>query len=440
MKHRRLVALGLAALLTTTLACSKKSDADNVDKAAKSTGGIAPNQSQGGEVTLWLMNGSAPDKMVADISAEFEASHPGWKVKYAEQEWNGIQQKLSTALASDNPPDVVEVGNTQTPSYAESGALLDLTGKLDDLGGNDWLRGLKDSATSDGKVYAAAYYAANRVVVYRKDLFEKAGITTLPTTWDELIAAGKKLQEQNAGTKDFSALWLPAGGWYTYLGMLWDHGGDIAVEKDGKWVGALDSPAAIAAAEQYLATFSSGVNTAPKDKDEANPQQNTVMAKGTVGMFIGATWEMGSAKTANPKLDLAVFPVPSAKGAQPSPVFLGGSNLGIAKNSKNQQAAYDLLKLITNAKYMTQLATENGVVPNTNALAASATNATPALAAMAQGAKVGRVTPSVGAWAAVEQDPNPLKDMLYAIMTGKKSVADALADANAEVTKRLSGA
>jgi N,N'-diacetylchitobiose transport system substrate-binding protein len=278
------------------------------------------------------------------------------------------------------------------------------------------------------------------VVVYRKDLFEKAGIIAMPQTWDELIAAASKLQQENAKTKDFSALYLPGGGWYVYLGMLWDHGGDVAVEKDGKWVGALDSPAAVAAAEQYRATFTSGVNTAPKDKDEANPQQFTVMAKGNVGMFIGATWEMASALDANKKLDLGVFTIPSAKAAKAAPVFLGGSNLGIAKNSKNQQAAYDFVQLLTNAENMTRLAKENGVVPNTNALAASATGATPALSAMAVGAKEGRVTPSTAAWAAVEQDPNPLKDMLYAIMTEKKSIQDALSDANAEITKRMSGA
>jgi ABC-type glycerol-3-phosphate transport system permease component len=87
------------------------------------------------------MDGSAPDKLVADLNAAFQAAHSGVTVKYAKQQWNGIQEKLTTALASNNPPDVVELGNTQTAKFASSGALADLSGKVSDLGGQKLAQG-----------------------------------------------------------------------------------------------------------------------------------------------------------------------------------------------------------------------------------------------------------------------------------------------------------
>ena len=85
------------------------------------------------------------------------------------------------------------------------------------------------------------YYAGARIVVYRKDLFEAAGIE-IPTTLDEFLAAGVALKEANASTPNFSGIYLPGKNWYAVLSYIWDNGGDIAVQEDGEWVGQLDSP------------------------------------------------------------------------------------------------------------------------------------------------------------------------------------------------------
>src|SRR4051794_5667227 len=76
------------------------------------SGGQAAQQ-EDKNLTVWLMDGSAPDKLVADLNTEFEAAHAGAKVTNQKQQWNGILDKLTTALASNDPPDVIELGNTQ---------------------------------------------------------------------------------------------------------------------------------------------------------------------------------------------------------------------------------------------------------------------------------------------------------------------------------------
>ena len=63
------------------------------------------------------------------------------------QQWDNIVTKLTTALASDNPPDIVEMGNTQTPMLTASGALAELTGDKAAFESSDnWLAGLAGPA------------------------------------------------------------------------------------------------------------------------------------------------------------------------------------------------------------------------------------------------------------------------------------------------------
>src|ERR1043165_7508787 len=64
---------------------------------SSSGGGTKQASSSGGSKTLtvWLMDGSAPKQLVADLNAEFQASHPNVKVNYQVQQWNGIQDKLT---------------------------------------------------------------------------------------------------------------------------------------------------------------------------------------------------------------------------------------------------------------------------------------------------------------------------------------------------------
>ncbi|CAM5718213.1 hypothetical protein SALBM135S_09812 [Streptomyces alboniger] len=129
----------------------------------------------GGRTTIdvWLMRDSVSAAFQKEFETGFEAAHPDIDVQVQIQEWEGIGEKVTAALAGNDAPDVIETGNTQVARFARSGGLLDLSDKVDDLGGEDWLKGLAEPGAYEGKQYGIPYYAANRVVVYRKDLFEK---------------------------------------------------------------------------------------------------------------------------------------------------------------------------------------------------------------------------------------------------------------------------
>jgi N,N'-diacetylchitobiose transport system substrate-binding protein len=342
----------------------------------------------------------------------FETAHPDIKVKVQIQEWDGIGEKVTAALASNDAPDVIETGNTQVAQFAQSGGLLDLSDKVDDLGGKNWLKGLAEPGVYEGKQYGIPYYAANRVVIYRTDLFKEAGIdATAVKTRDQWIAATKKLN-----TGDTQGIYLPGQNWYTLAGFVWDEGGDLATESGGKWKGTLDSPEAIRGMEFYEKLQALGKG--PRDSDEANPPQADVMAKGKVAQVISTPGGANVVIQNNPALKgkLGFFPIPGKAADKPGAVFTGGSDLVIPTASTKQDAAYIFVKELTGDTWQKKLAVAMSYVPNKTTLA-SAVAADPGAAAMAVGAAQGHATPNTPGWAAVEAK-NPIKDYMTAVLTG----------------------
>lgn len=406
-----------AAVLAGTAACS-------------STGQSSESSSGSQELTVWIMRDSVTDGYLQRFRADFEATHPNLKLNVQIQEWDGIGQKVTSALASKDAPDVIEVGNTQVAQYAASGGVHDFSDKVAELEGLDWIPGLAEPGRIDGKQYGIPWYAANRVVIYRKDLFEQAGVTALPKTREEWLAATEKL---DSGGNE--GIYLTGQTWYALAGFVWDEGGDLAVKgSDGKWKGALDTPQARAAIDFYRRLQALGKG--PKDADEGKPLQAEVFAKGHIAQVISTPGGANAIVKANPELKdkLGFFPIPGKSAAKPGAVFTGGSDLVVPESSKHQDAAYQVVKALAGAKWQTEMAKEMSYVPNRTSLAGALAGNEGAVA-MAAGAVNGHATPNSPNWAAVEAN-NPIKQYMTQVLTGADPDAAGKAASDA-ITKAL---
>jgi N,N'-diacetylchitobiose transport system substrate-binding protein len=357
-------------------------------------------------------------------------------VQLERQQWTGLVEKLTTALSGNDAPDIVEFGNTQAQTFEAAGAVADLSDKAADLGGDDFLTSLLEAGTYDGKLYAVPYYAGARIVVYRKDLFEAAGIE-IPTTLEEFLAAGVALKEANAETPNFSGIYLPGKNWYAVLSYIWEHGGDIAVQEDGEWVGQLDSAGSVAGLEYFKQVFDEA-NAAPADSDDA--QDFTAFCNGEVGMMPAPGWKPGQIidpEQGCPEMEpnIGVFALPGTEAGTTAPVFLGGSNLAIPTNSDNQELAYDLLKIMVSAGYQQKMA-EAGLIPAIKSELDAVTGGDAAIA-QATAAENSRFVPTSEKWAGVEA-ANVLPDMLVQIAQGMP-IAEATAQADAAIEATLNG-
>jgi N,N'-diacetylchitobiose transport system substrate-binding protein len=406
VKHRLLVGLSLVAAVGMSACSSSGSDGASGD---------------GGRTTVdvWLMRDSVSPAFQKEFEKGFEKAHPGIDVKVQIQEWDGIGEKVTAALASNDAPDVIETGNTQVAQFAQSGGLLDLSDKVSDLGGASWLKGLAEPGAYEGKQYGIPYYAANRVVIYRKDLFEKAGIdASRIRTRGQWIDATRKL---NKGGRQ--GIYLPGQNWYTFAGFVWDEGGDLATESGGSWHGALDTPGALRAMAFYEKLQALGKG--PKDSDEANPPQAEVMAKEQVAQIVSTPGGANLVTRNNPELEgkLGFFPIPGKTADTPGAVFTGGSDLVIPVVSRHHDAAYTFVKELTGDAWQKKLAVAMSYVPNRTTLA-SAVAGDPGASAMAVGAAQGHATPNTPGWAAVEAR-NPVKDYMTAVLTGGDPAREA---------------
>ncbi|MFE0423862.1 extracellular solute-binding protein [Streptomyces sp. NPDC058953] len=383
-------------------------------------------------VKIWLMKDSASDEFLDRFTKQYEKDNPSVDLKFDFQDWTGIGKKVNAALEGKDTPEVIEVGNTQVAQYAETDALTDLTVESTrDLGQEDWLPGLAEPGNIDGAQYGIPWYAANRVVIYNKDLFRAAGVTELPTTQKEWLEVTEKLNK--GGTQ---GIYLPGQDWYVLAGFIWEEGGELAVERSGSWQGELDSAAAVKGMKFYQKLQALG--RGPKAGDERNPIQAGVFAKGDAAQLIDTPGATAQILKANPALKgkLGYFPIPGKKAEKPGAVFTGGSDLIIPDKAKNRAEAVEVVKALASEKWQTDLARTMNYVPNKRSLGKVVSGESAQAMARGAGAPGSKATPNSPRWANVELD-NPIKRYMTAVLQGG-DIARNAKQASDAITKTLS--
>lgn len=401
MRKLGIAALGAAAALTL---------------AGCATTGSDVASDEGAEIRVWLVGTDTPDAARDYLVETFEEEHPGSTLVIEEQSWDGLVDRLTTSLSGSDSPDIVEVGNTQAAAFTSAGAFLDLTEHYDELGGDDLLPGFVEAGSYDGKFYAAPLYSGSRLVFYKKDALEAAGLS-VPGDLDEYIANGEALAEANPGK---SGIWWPGQDWYNALPYIWENGGEVAVPDGDEWDAQLSSDESVAGLEQVQRVMTNA-SLAPKDGNETNPQVG--YCDGTTLQLSAPSWVKWSilapADAETPgcpeeEANLGVYALPGKDGGA-AQVFAGGSNIGISAKSKHPELALDAMKIILSDEFQT-IYGENGLVPAKLSLADTlgTDEVAQAIAAAAGNAKL---TPASPKWADVEA-AGILQDLFVKIAQG----------------------
>jgi sorbitol/mannitol transport system substrate-binding protein len=130
----------------------------------------------------------------------FEQAHPDIHIKWVTLEEGVLRQRVTTDIATKGGQfDVMTIGMYETPIWGKKGWLQEL--KFDaayDTG--DLLPAIRAGLSADGKLYAAPFYGESSMLMYRKDLADKAGVTfSERPKWDEVRAAADKMTDKAAG-------------------------------------------------------------------------------------------------------------------------------------------------------------------------------------------------------------------------------------------------
>ena len=117
----------------------------------------------------------------------YEEANPGVKVNWTDLPYDSIEEKLITASAGGTAPDVVNLNTEFALTMAGKKALADIAKLTTSEEQAVYIESLWDSAKLGDAVYAFPWYAAPNIMIYNKSLFEKAGLTSQPTTYTEAL-------------------------------------------------------------------------------------------------------------------------------------------------------------------------------------------------------------------------------------------------------------
>ena len=368
-----------------------------------------PADEGGKDITLWVMGGDTPDALRDYLKTEY-ASATGGTLTIEQQDWSDALSKLTTALPDpENTPDVVEIGNTWSPTFTSVGAFSDITDLVPELGGDKLLPSFVEIGKVDGANYALPYYFGSRYMFYRKDVWAAAGLE-VPTTLSDFSAAAAKLK-----TDTQSGFYIGGEDWRNGISWIFANGGDLAKKDGDTWKSTLSDPKTIAGLEQLQALYADA-SLAPVTEADSTPWVNinnnaatgapeaaTIIAPGWAHWSIGdlAPDPKDDTKTVATWNDdvFGTFVLPGVDGGA-APVFAGGSNIAISAASKNQSASRELMKIIFSADYQKMLG-QNGLGPANLDYADSLGDDQFAKALVASAAD-SKLTPAAPGWAAVE--------------------------------------
>jgi N,N'-diacetylchitobiose transport system substrate-binding protein len=412
---KMLSALTLVTASALALAGCSSGAAGSPSTSAAATSAAPQN------ITLWVAGGDTPKELREWLKTTYNAK-TGGTLTIEEQSWGDLVTKLTTALPdANNTPDVVEVGNTQSPTFTNVGAFADISDMYAELGGDKLLPSFVEVGKVDGKNFTLPYYFGSRYMFYRKDVYKAAGVE-VPKTLDEFNATAKTIAEKNPkNIKDFSGFFIGGQDWRNGISWIFANGGDLAKNEGGQWTSTLSDPNSIKGLTQ-LQEIQKVASRAPKTAKDESPwlyindsdkimdgdkvAGKTSLAAATIMAPGWAHWSIGELVKKDGKevrqwddKTFGVYPLPGNDG-KPAPVFAGGSNIGISAASKNQEGARELMRIIFSADYQ-QMLGKNGLGP-ANSDYVSSMGSDEFAKALVDSASNSKLTPAAPGWASVE--------------------------------------
>ena len=266
---------------------------------------------------------------------EFEKENPDIQVQLERLTWSDGQNKIITALAANQAPDVIEIGSTWVASFSNDGGLKEIKPKVLLQKLSNW-----QPAYYKGKYYAIPWTLSTQGLFYNKTLLQKAGFKNVPKNWEELLKQSEAIY--NLG-KNIYGYGLKTGTyttWQKFLPFAWSNGAKL-INEDWKTTGVASRP------------FREAVDFYNELKNFSLFDENIVVRKqfgeGKVGFMLEEPGTIKTFKKEFPELQFAVSVLPVAPTGK-SLNFAGAQMLAITKNTKNQAAAEKLIRFLVRAE------------------------------------------------------------------------------------------
>ena len=295
------------------------------------------------------------------LTDDFNDKNPDINVEWVTLEENVLRQNVTTDISTGGGAyDVMTIGTYEVPIWGRNGWLVSLNeGMADDWNADDLLPAIASGLTVDGELYAAPFYGESSMVMYRKDLMEKAGLEMPDApTWDFIREAAAAMTDRE---NEINGICLRGkAGWGENAAFLTAMSNSFGARWfDEEWNAQFDSEAWATTLNFYLDMMNeSGPNGAANNGFNENL---TLFQQGKCGMWIDATvaasFVTGDDSTVADQVGFALAP---DTGLGKRANWLWAWSLAIPASSEKQEAAKAFISWATGPAYAELVASNEG--------------------------------------------------------------------------------
>ena len=320
MKLKRVIAMGLAALMTVGMLAG----CGSADKTSE-----ASSENAAKDVTVWYYWETEGHQVALDkVIKDYNESQDVYEVTAKYVPFADFKKQLSIGASANELPDVAILDSPDHASYASMGIFEDLTGKFDV---DDYYEGTVNSCTLDDKLYGVPFGANCLALYYNEDMLNEKGCT-VPTTWDELMTTAKALTTDSVTGMAFCSVQNEEGT-FNFVPWLWSTGATSYEMNSEGGIKALNFAKEL-------------IDSGAMSKECTNWTQGDVMNQfisGNVAMMINGPWQIPTMQKEAPDLNWKVALIP--KDSEYASV-LGGENYAVIKGG-NTEGALNFLEYAT---------------------------------------------------------------------------------------------
>lgn len=287
------------------------------------------------------------EQVMKPLIEDYQRKNKNIKIVYEKKSNQDYREKLITRINDGRGPDIFRFHNTWLPEIKQIVAPAPET----IISSLDFEKNFYPIFSNDLKVgkfyYGIPLYIDGLILIYNKNLFNKAGVEIVPNNWDEILDVASRLT-----VKDQNGKIITSG---IALGTAnnIEHFSDILglfFLQNGADLKNLDSVEAIDALKAYR-KFAEPPNNF---WDETMPNSITAFIQEKVAMILAPSWQILVIKAANPEIDLRTAAVPVVPGSK----LISIANYwaeGVSIKSKNQIEAWKFLKYLAEKESLSKL-------------------------------------------------------------------------------------
>lgn len=305
---------------------------------------VLPKFQKPKEVTLSYWGLWEPANVMQGIISDWQKDHPNIKIEYIQQSPNEYRERLQSALARNQGPDIFRFHITWVPSLKNELEPVPAEVMSAAEFEKNFYPVAKENLRSGSSFLGLPLEIDTLALFYNKQIFQAAGKTP-PSSWDQLRQLALDLTTRDdSGRIQTAGVSLGATAniehWSDILGLMMLQNGVDLTKPTGQ------------SAEDAL-TYFTIFNGTDRVWDETLPNSTVAFATGKVAMYFGYSWDIFEIKNLNPNLDFGVVPVPQLTGTNLA--WASFWTEGVAQKSQKKKEAWEFLKFLSSPQTMQKL-------------------------------------------------------------------------------------